>query len=115
MKKYRFVVLSNPTPGMEDEYNKWYNETHMREVVAVSGIDTAQRFKIHEESLRPGVNPAHKYLAIYEIETDDISSVMEDLRSRPGTPAMFISEAFDTSTVSSLVYEVITDVVKSGD
>lgn len=115
MKKYRFVVLSNPTPGMEDEYNKWYNETHMREVVAVSGIDTAQRFKIHEESLRPGVNPAHKYLAIYEIETNDISSVMEDLRSRPGTPAMFISEAFDTSTVSSLVYEVITDVVKSGD
>lgn len=114
MPKYRFVVFSNPVPGREDEYNRWYNETHLRDVVSVPGVRTAQRFRIHEPSLLPGVKPQHRYLAIYEIEAANIEAVMKDLRSRAGTPAMFISDAFDRSTVSPLVYEVITDVVASG-
>ncbi len=110
MGSYRFVVLSNPTSGMEDEYNEWYDNTHLKEVLDVPGMVTAQRFKIHDDSLLPGVNPAHKYLAIYEIETDDIAAVLSDLRSRPGTAAMTISDAFDRNTVNPLVYETITSL-----
>lgn len=108
MPSYRFVVLSNPAAGAEDEYNRWYSDQHLREVLQVPGIETAQRFKLHRPSLLPGQDPSHGYLAIYEIETDDIAAVLADLRSRPGTPAMFISEAFDRSTVSALIYEAIT-------
>ena len=77
------------------------------------GIETAQRFKVHGPSLLPGQNPSHPYLAIYEIETDDIAAVLADLRSRPGTPAMFISETFDRSNVSALIYEAITPKVET--
>jgi len=108
MGSYRFVVHSNPVDGMEDEFNRWYNEQHLGEVLAVPGIISAQRFKIHTDSLLPGSKPVHNYLAIYEIETDDIASVLKDLRSRPGTPAMTISESFDRKGVSALVYEVLT-------
>lgn len=114
MASYRFVVLSNPTAGMETEFNRWYNEQHLQEVLAVPGFVGAQRFQIHEDSLVEGSAPSHKYLAIYEIETDDIESVLNDLRSRPGTPAMTISGAFDLSTVSPLVYEAITPRVSEG-
>jgi len=115
MPSYRFVVLSNPTPGMEAKYNTWYNEQHLREVLAVPGIISAQRFKVHSDSLLAGDKPNHNYLAIYEIETDDIGAVLKDLRSRPGTPAMTISDAFDRKTMSPLIYEVITPLVHSAD
>ncbi|MGE0408587.1 MAG: hypothetical protein AB7P23_04900 [Amphiplicatus sp.] len=108
MGSYRFVVLANPTEGMEDEFNKWYNETHLKEVLQVPGFVAAQRFKIHRPSLLPHQKPAHDYLAIYEIETDDIEATLADLRSRPNTPAMSISKAFDLTTVSPLIYESLT-------
>ena len=41
---YYFFVFSNPVAGHEDEYNKWYNEQHAPDVVAVPGFVTAQRF-----------------------------------------------------------------------
>jgi hypothetical protein len=113
MPSYRFVVLSNSTPGMEAEYNTWYTEQHLGELLAVPGFISAQRFKVHSASLLPGVKPSHDYLAIYEIETDDIGAVLKDLRSRPGTPAMPISDAFDRKTMSSVIYEVITPLVRS--
>jgi len=113
MPSYRFVVLSNPAAGAEEEYNRWYNEQHLGEVLAVPGIISAQRFKVHRPSLLPVQDPSHGYLAIYEIETDDIASVLADLRSRPGTDAMFISDAFDRSTASAVVYETITPKVVS--
>lgn len=108
MGSFRFVVLSNPTEGKEDEFNEWYNEIHLKEVLQVPGFVGAQRFKIHPPSLLPHQNPSHNYLAIYEIETDDIAATLADLRSRPNTPAMFISDAFDLTTVSPLVYETLT-------
>jgi hypothetical protein len=112
MPSYRFVVLSNPTPGMEAKYNTWY-EQHLRELLAVPGFISAQRLKVHSDSLLPGVEPTHDYLAIYEIQTDDIGAVLKDLRSRPGTPAMTISDAFDRKTMSALIYEVITPLLRS--
>lgn len=111
MGSYRFVVLANATAGMEDEFNSWYNEVHLKEVLQVPGMKRAQRFKIHKPSLLPHQDPAHDYLAIYEIETDDIAATLADLRSRPNTPAMTISPAFDLTTVSPLIYEAITPVV----
>jgi hypothetical protein len=114
MGSYRFVVLSNPVEGKEAEFNEWYNNTHLKEVLQVPGIITAQRFALHRPSLLPHQDPQHGYLAIYEIETDDIAATLADLRSRPGTPAMTISEAFDLGTVSPLVYETITDL-RHGD
>jgi len=113
MASYRLVVLSNPTPGREDEYNDWYNNQHLGEVLLVPGITTARRFKLRTDTLAPEVKPAHNYLAIYEIEANNLNDVLVDLRSRPGTPAMYISDAFDRTTVSMLAYEAITPLVRS--
>jgi len=78
------VVLSNPIAGKEEEYHKWYNETHVREVTQVEGILSAQRFKFSERQVRD--NPAtdlvrqYKYLAIYEIEHGQEEQVIERLK-----------------------------------
>jgi hypothetical protein len=65
--KNLLIVLSDPSPGKEDEYNDWYSGPHLREVVATPGFVAAQRFR----SVTTGEGgPPHSYLAIYEVEGD---------------------------------------------
>jgi len=39
MPKAKFVVYSRPkSPEHEDEYNQWYNDTHLPELCAIPGL-----------------------------------------------------------------------------
>ena len=76
MAHYKLVVLSEPTPGQEDEYNRWYNDVHLGEVVRVPGFVSAQRFSLHTPM---GGEFPHKYLSIYEIDCDDPQQVLDAL------------------------------------
>src|SRR5690606_19186746 len=46
VKNYAYVVLSNPVPGRDQEYNDWYSNRHLADVVAVPGFVSAQRFRL---------------------------------------------------------------------
>jgi hypothetical protein len=46
---YYYFVFSNPVAGHEDEYNKWYNEQHAPDVVAVPGFVTKKRILARTE------------------------------------------------------------------
>jgi hypothetical protein len=92
MAKYTFVVFSEPAAGREDEYNSWYDRQHLGDVLAVPGFVACQRFRLQPDAEAPADAPA-KYLALYEIETDDLGATMAALGERAGTPAMPISEA----------------------
>jgi hypothetical protein len=108
MSKYKLIVFTDPVEGREDEYNDWYNNQHLSDVVAVPGFGSAQRFKLKE--LRDG-QFRHRYLAIYEIESDDYGKVMDALMSRAGTSAMLISEALDSPTADVAVFEACSQRV----
>jgi len=92
MTKHVLVVFSDPTEGREDEYNTWYDEVHLPEVLQIEGFVRAQRYKVSD--LMPAVTD-HAYLAIYEIETDDLAAAVQALRAAAGDFEM--SEAFDAS------------------
>jgi hypothetical protein len=65
-----FVVFTNSEDGLDDEFNRWYDEHHLREIVGVDGFVSGQRFELHPVQ-RPGrPDPPWKYLALYEIEGD---------------------------------------------
>src|SRR5713101_7707944 len=87
-KKYTFVVLTNPTPGQDAEYKRWYNEQHITDVLNAAGFVCAQRFPLAETQAGPKTDQTHKYLALYEIETDDLAASLKDMQSRGGTPDM---------------------------
>jgi hypothetical protein len=76
------VVWSAPSdPAREDEFNEWYGRTHLPELLAVPGFVSARRYKAHDAggSAAPS---AHPYLAIYEIEADDLTGPVKELRAR---------------------------------
>ena len=62
------MVLTNPVEGKEDEYNEWYSDIHIREIVDIPGFVSARRFKLADAQM--GAAGPHQYLAIYEVEGD---------------------------------------------
>ena len=81
MARYQFVVYSNPAAGLDAEYNAWYSGTHMQQILALPGVVSARRFKLAALQLREDA-PAHQYLAIYEIETEDLATFIDELMKR---------------------------------
>jgi hypothetical protein len=91
MAKYAYVVFSEPTPGQEAEYNRWYNEQHLGDVLKIDGFVAAQRFKLAPKpGEAPGATP--KYLAIYEIDSQDVGATLAQVRARANTPDMPMSD-----------------------
>ena len=59
------------SPDKDADYNKWYNDTHLAEIVSVEGIVSARRFAPMD-----GNGP---YIAIYELDCDDLDAVVQRL------------------------------------
>ena len=111
MAKYKLVVMSGPKAGCEDEYNDWYNNQHLADVVSVPGFRSAQRFKLTDAM---GFEHRHGYMAIYEIESDDPKAVLAEMFKRSGTPAMVLSESLDLEKAVVGLFEPCSPVVEAG-
>jgi hypothetical protein len=85
MPKAVMLVFSAPSSAERDgEYNTWYDETHLRELCAVPGIVAARRFRRSEvqSASRPPQQALPAYVAIYELDTDDIAASLDELKAR---------------------------------
>lgn len=91
-RAYKLVVLTNAVEGKDAEFNDWYSRIHLPDVLGVPGIVRAERFELAGVQRTPQPLP-YRYLAIYEIETDDLQLVSDEIGKRAGTDAMFISDA----------------------
>ena len=99
MARYTYVVHTNPSEGQEQEYNRWYDEVHIPEVLQVPGFVSASRLAIAQ----PDAEAPYRYLALYEMETNDLEATMAELMSRAGTPAMPISDSMNAEAVRTIV------------
>jgi hypothetical protein len=110
---YYFFVFSNAVAGHEDEYNKWYDQQHALDVVAIPGFVSAQRFVKNEIPLYRMVDlQVPKYLALYRIVTDDVEAVFREVNKRLQTGQTVMSPAFDRTTSVSYVYRPFRPEIK---
>ena len=72
MPKGILVVSSGPVePGRDAEFNDWYNDIHLVDVLKVAGFTAAARYKkVGDDDATP------PYLAIYEVEADDLQGAV---------------------------------------
>ena len=85
MPRAVMLVFSGPAkPERENEYNKWYDETHLRDLCDVPGIESARRFKCSavQSATRPPQRALPPYLALYELDTEDVAAALADLKAR---------------------------------
>lgn len=110
MRRFKMLVFSEPFAGREDEFNAWYTGRHLDDICALEGFTSAQRFVVHSVSMGTSLN---KYLAIYDVETDDPDWVIENMFAHRDTPAMPIPPAFNLDATTVQLYEVLTEKVEA--
>jgi hypothetical protein len=98
---YKMLILSRPAEGRESQYDDWYQNVHLEQMLKLKGFKAAQRFKL-ARSL--GQREAQPYAAIYEIETDDLDAVLDELYREAGSQRLLIDEALDRASVYAAVY-----------
>jgi len=80
MPSYQVHVLTNPVPGEEAAFTKWYDEVHVPEIIATQGFVTGQRFEIKSQN---GAEPVHSFLAIYDVTPGhDPAAALADIVAR---------------------------------
>jgi hypothetical protein len=110
MPSYKLVVMTKPVEGREQEYNDWYQNVHLDDLVAIDGVKSAQRFRLNQAVA--GDLPPLPYLAIYEVQTNDIDGVIRELNERSQTGRMFVTTALSTE-IFCAVYEELGPVVRA--
>jgi hypothetical protein len=105
------VVFSNPHPGQDDEYNRWYTDEHLADVLAVPGFVAAQRYSFASPAGAPA--PEWNYLALYEIAADQVDEAFPALYARAADGRMPISPALDVENISMTPYRPIAVKAKA--
>ena len=100
--KHVVVVLTEPTAGRDEEYNTYYENLHLDEVLATTGWTSAQRFKL---SAQQGMACPLPYLAFYEVEADDPNTILENLNATRGQRVQ--SDALNRKTAGAWVFSEI--------
>ena len=75
MGKWLLVMETDcNNPSQEKEFNDWYENTHLPDVLSVPGIKRATRYEIGNP-----VEGRGKFMALYEIETEDALQTLVEL------------------------------------
>ncbi len=111
MARHILLVLSNAAGGRDDEFNDWYTNVHLREVLAVDGFVAAQRFRLADAQLQPDRPASHRYLAVYEIEAEDVNEPQQALLTGVTSGAIPLSDTLDLASLTTLAFTPITDRV----
>jgi uncharacterized protein (TIGR02118 family) len=98
------VSMNFNAPEKEEEFNKWYNETHVPDALKAPGIIRGNRYvAIRAREGQP------KYLAIYEVESEEaIDSILVSPEMGKAKEDFHARWALYTSDRSSFWYKLIT-------
>lgn len=98
MPKAILAVYTNPADAArEDEFNAWYDEVHIPQVLALDGFVGATRHRLSSAQLGGGAE--HKYVTFYEIDAPDVQAVLDGLSKSFASGAVTMSDAMSPGPV----------------
>ncbi len=110
MVRHILLAITDCTPGEERKFHDWYDTQHLPDVLAIPGFVRAERFAGVPNT--SGEEPAHRFLAIYEIDTEDIAATMADLRT--AAKGMEFTDVFDRSATAAFCYASLGPAQEAG-
>lgn len=104
MAKFIMVVTSAAKDGRDQEYNDWYDSTHIHDICSIPGVVSGKRFTAVEPSPNPHPAP---YLALYELELeeDNPGPVLGEMMRKSQAGEMSISDSLDASKAQIWMYK----------
>jgi hypothetical protein len=111
-QQYLFMVYSDPTPGQEEEFNRWYDRLHAPYMIETGDFVWAQRFELApaEAQFVQGGSPelmTRRFLVIFAIETDDIAATIAETNERVGLPRNVRSAAINYGSIRSVTWQAL--------
>lgn len=111
--KHFLHVYSNAVQGREDDFERWYRDVHVREMLQLPGFIACQRYVLSESQM--GRSHPQRHLAIWEIETDNLAALHDQLLGDMASGALTGSDAFDLSTAVNHTFSPIGERTSSED
>ncbi len=100
MAKALLLAWTSPASDeTEAEFNSWYDGTHVPQMrAAIPSVSAVHRYRAAELPPAAGQRPAHRYLAVYELDSDDVAGAVAALGSAAGGGRLDMTAAMDTTT-----------------
>ncbi|HEY2089688.1 MAG TPA: hypothetical protein VGH54_27165 [Mycobacterium sp.] len=107
MPKAVLIVYTNPiSPERDYDFNHWYDEIHLPEVLAADGFVAASRYRVSDAQAKGVATPAHRYASVYEVDTADLQGALDALLR--SARDLDMGDSLDLSTASAVLWEEIT-------
>lgn len=108
----RGILLAFVSPSsadVEQEFNRWYDEVHVPDLLRAAGVVAARRYRISEAQM-PFYAAAvaafgHSYIALYEVEAEDPQKALLDLEVAARDFAN--SDAVDYGTLQAIYFDQV--------
>jgi hypothetical protein len=108
MAKFVFLVRTGPSsPERTDEYNDWYDQVHLPDVLKVKGVTAASRFRATKQ-MGGGTVEGPEFLAIYEVEADDPQDFFDALGKAAADGGLPMSDVIVADVSGISLWEEIT-------
>jgi hypothetical protein len=114
--RYVFLVFANPIPGRESEFNDWYTNTHMGDLLQLPGWVGGQRFRI-VTTVQPRPSVAgyqHGYLMIWDLEETEANAALSRMtaaisggKSRRGAAFNYTPGAGSSGTYEAMGARIV--------
>jgi hypothetical protein len=109
--RYVYMVMADPLPGREAEFNDSYQNMHMGDLVQLPGWTGAQRFRLVPDVTPRNIQPLYRRgnLMIWDQEGDDLGKLQRDSRAAIAGGKSRLIPGFDYSDGGSVraIYRVI--------
>lgn len=100
-----YLVFTQPKAGRDEEFNDWYSNRHIHDLVAIPGIVAAQRYRL----LDPTTGEATPdYLAIYELS--DVDLAIAGMAERRDTDRMLSTDAINRDMSRGVIFKPLWKV-----
>jgi hypothetical protein len=107
----RLLALSNPIAGREADFEAWYDDQHVPDVLRVEGFVGAQRFAIDPTGRRGP--PPWSRLCTYAAKRQPPLALLKDIGARAGTDEMPITDALDRASGFTGLFAALTPRLKA--
>src|SRR5580692_10148278 len=103
--QHLFAVFTNAVEGKEAEFATWYDSQHIPDMLNVPGVISARRYEASTVVGPPAAQyPPYQCLTLYDVETDDLPSVIDGLNARRGD--MKMTSALDSKSFAFWIYSI---------
>jgi len=112
LNRYAYLVMADPFPGREFEFNDFYQNVHMGDLVQLPGWTGAQRFRLVPEVTPRNIKPLYRRgnLIIWDQEATGLEELRRDANAAISGGKSRLIPGFDYSAEGpvSVTYQVLS-------